>query len=91
MAANKVNKYASSFNTDISTATLVPGYNPYSVQGLDPVLGDIIFEPNEIPVIRGGFYDRNGVYYSDSVEGNGLRSVNIIKKGTVDSKNRPNT
>ena len=91
MAANKVNKYASSFNTDISTATLVPGYNPYSVVGLDPVLGDIIFEPNEIPVIRGGFYDRNGVYYSDSVEGNGLRSVNIIKKGTVDSKNRPNT
>ena len=91
MAANKVNKYASSFNTDISTATLVPGYNPYSVQGLDPVLGDIIFEPNEIPVIRGGFYDRNGVYYSDSVDGNGLRSVNIIKKGTVDSKNRPNT
>jgi hypothetical protein len=91
MAANKVNKYASSFNTDISTATLVPGYNPYSVVGLDPVLGDIIFEPNEIPVIRGGFYDRNGVYYSDSVDGNGLRSVNIIKKGTVDSKNRPNT
>jgi hypothetical protein len=91
IAANKVNKYASSFNTDISTATLVPGYNPYSVQGLDPVLGDIIFEPNEIPVIRGGFYDRNGVYYSDSVDGNGLRSVNIIKKGTVDSKNRPNT
>ena len=91
MVANKVNKYASSFNTDISTATLVPGYNPYSVVGLDPVLGDIIFEPNEIPVIRGGFYDRNGVYYSDSVEGNGLRSVNIIKKGTVDSKNRPNT
>jgi hypothetical protein len=91
MAANKVNKYASSFNTDISTATLVPGYNPYSVQGLDPVLGDIIFEPNEIPVIRGGWYDRNGVYYSDSVDGTGLRSVNIIKKGTVDSKNRPNT
>ena len=91
MAANKVNKYASSFNTDISTATLVPGYNPYSVKGLDPVLGDIVFEPNEIPVIRGGFYDRNRIYYSDSVDGNGLRSVNIIKKGTVDSKNRPNT
>jgi hypothetical protein len=91
IATNKVNKYASSFNTDISTATLVPGYNPYSVSGLDPVLGDIIFEPNEIPVIRGGFYDRNKIYYSDSVDGNGLRSVNIIKKGTVDSKNRPNT
>ena len=90
IAANKVNKYASSFNTDISTATLVPGYNPYSVVGLDPVLGDIIFDPSEIPVIRGGWYDRKGVYYSDSIDGTGLRSVNIIKKGTVDSKNRPN-
>jgi hypothetical protein len=90
MAANKVNKYASSFNTDISTATLVPGYNSNSVVGLDPVLGDIIFEPNEIPVIRGGWFDRNGVYYSDSIDGTSLRSVNIIKKGTVDSKNRPN-
>jgi hypothetical protein len=90
MAANKVNKYASSYNTDISTASLVPGYNPTSVVGLDPVLGDIIFEPNEIPVIRGGWYDRNGNYYSDGVDSTGLKSVNIIKKGSVDSKNRPN-
>lgn len=91
MAQNKLNKYSSSFNTDISTATLVPGYDPYSVVGLDPVLGDIIFEPNEIPVIRGGWYDRNGIYYTDSVDGNRMRSVNIIKKGTIDSKNKPNT
>jgi len=90
IASNKVNKYTSSYNTDISTAALVPGYNPYSVSGLDPVLGDIIFESNEIPVIRGGWYDRNGVYYSDGIDGNGLRSVNLIKKGSVDSKNRPN-
>jgi len=89
IAANKVSKYASSYNTDISTAALVPGYNPTSVVGLDPVLGDIIFEPNEIPVIRGGWYDRNGNYYSDGVDSTGLKSVNIIKKGTVDSKNRP--
>lgn len=91
MAQNKLNKYSSSFNTDISTATLVSSYDPYSVVGLDPVLGDIIFEPNEIPVIRGGWYDRNGIYYTDSVDGNGMRSVNIIKKGIIDSKNRPNT
>jgi hypothetical protein len=89
IAANKVSKYASTYNTDISTAALVPGYNPTSVVGLDPVLGDIIFDPNEIPVIRGGWYDRNGNYYSDGVDSTGLKSVNIIKKGTVDSKNRP--
>ena len=89
IAANKVSKYSSSYNTDISTAALVPGYNPTSVVGLDPILGDIIFEPNEIPVIRGGWYDRNGNYYSDGIDSTGLKSVNIIKKGTVDSKNRP--
>lgn len=92
MAQNKVNKYASSsFNTDISTAALNPGYDPSSVVGLDPVLGDIIFESNELPIVRGGWYDRNGVYYSDGIDGNGLRTVNIIKKGTIDSKNRPNS
>lgn len=89
IATNKANKYSSSYNTDISTAALVPGYNPTSVVGLDPTLGDIIFEPNEIPVIRGGWYDRTGNYYSDGVDSTGLKSVNIIKKGTVDSKNRP--
>jgi len=88
IATNKANKYSSSYNTDISTAALVPGYNPTSVVGLDPTLGDIIFEPNEIPVIRGGWYDRTGNYYSDGVDSTGLKSVNIIKKGTVDSKNR---
>jgi hypothetical protein len=62
---------------------------PTETKGLDPVLGDIIFEPNEIPIIRGGWFDRSGIYYSDDIDGNGLKSVNIIKKGSIDSKNRP--
>lgn len=66
-------------------------YNPDKVIGLDPILGDIIFEPDEIPVIRGDFFDRNGIYYSDDIDSNGMKAVNIIKKGKVDSKNRPNT
>ena len=66
-----------------------PDYKPNATLGLDPVLGDIIFEPNEIPIVRGGWFDRNNVFYSDDIDGNGLKSVNIIKKGTVDSKNRP--
>jgi hypothetical protein len=66
-----------------------PDYVPTATKGLDSVLGDIIFDPNEIPIIRGGWYDRNGLYYSDDTDGNGLKSVNIIKKGTVDGKNRP--
>jgi hypothetical protein len=88
-AQNKLNKYNSSYQTDISISTINPDYVPTETKGLDPVLGDIIFEPNEIPIIRGGWFDRNGIYYSDDIDGNGLKSVNIIKKGTIDSKNRP--
>jgi hypothetical protein len=61
-----------------------PNYNPKITPGLDPILGDIVFTAQEIPVIRGGWYDRSNVYYSDSIEDKGLKSVNIIKKGTVD-------
>jgi hypothetical protein len=65
-----------------------PEYNPNDKKGLDPVLGDILFEPNEIPIIRGGWYDRNGVYYSDNIDDKGLKSINIISRGTIDAKNR---
>jgi hypothetical protein len=85
---NKLSKYDSNINVDISKPKADPSYNPREVLGLDPILGDIIFESNEIPVVRGGWYDRNGVFYSDNIDGGGLKSVNIIKKGVVDSKNR---
>jgi hypothetical protein len=88
-AQNKLNKYNSSYQNDISISKINPDYMPTETKGLDPVLGDIIFEPNEIPIIRGGWFDRNGIYYSDDIDGNGLKSVNIIKKGSIDSKNRP--
>ena len=86
---NKLNMYNTSFQKNISITDMSPDYIPTATKGLDSVLGDIIFDPNEIPIIRGGWYDRNGLYYSDDVDGNGLKSVNIIKKGTVDGKNRP--
>lgn len=65
-------------------------YDPNASIGLDPLLGDMVFEPSEIPIIRGGFYDRNGIFYSDDIDSKGLKSVNIIKKATVDAKNRLN-
>ena len=86
---NKMNKFNSSYQNDISISNVNPDYSYSDIKGIDPVLGDILFEPNEIPVIRGGWFDRNGIYYSDDIDGNGLKSVNIIKKGTIDSKNRP--
>lgn len=63
-------------------------YDPNVTFGIDNLLGDIVFEADEIPIIRGGFYDRNKVFYSDDIESKGLKSVNIIKKGVVDAKNR---
>jgi hypothetical protein len=87
---NKLEKYDSSYSSDISIKSET-GYDPNEVKGMDPILGDIIFEPEELPIVRGGFYDRNGIYYADSVDGLGMKSVNIIKKGVVDSKNRPNS
>jgi len=75
------------------TPTLVevdPEYKPNKSIGLDPVLGDIMFEPEEFPIIRGGWYDRNGVYFSPDMDDMSLKSINIIKRGVVDAKNRNN-
>lgn len=89
-------KFDSSVYTNISSSNPESSsmYDPSKVIGLDPVLGDIIFEASELPLIRGGWYDRNGVYYSDESpsqgEGTSLKSVNIITKGVIDSKNRTN-
>lgn len=88
-ALNKLNRYNTKYQSNISISALVPGYLPADTRGLDSFMGDIIFEPSEIPIIRGGWTDRNGVYYSDDMTGTGLKSINIIKRGTVDSKNRP--
>lgn len=86
--ANKVMSAGSKINPTI--VPVDPNYVPNLSLGLDPVLGDIIFEPNEIPIIRGGWYDRNGVYFSNSMSDMSVKSLNIIKKGVVDAKNRNN-
>ncbi len=65
-----------------------PDYQPDLAIGLDPVLGDILFEPEEYPIVRGGWYDRNGVYFSPDIKDTNLKSINIIKTGVVDSKLR---
>lgn len=65
-----------------------PDYNPKIFKGLDPVLGDILFEPNEIPIIRGGWYDRNNNYYSNQLNDGGFKTINIVKKGVIDVKFR---
>lgn len=65
-------------------------YDPNKMIGLDPQLGDIIFEADEIPVMRGGWYDRGDVFYTDEPpsKSSSLSAVNIFFKGKVDPKNK---
>ena len=83
-------RFDSSLNPDISNATGYGSYDPSKVIGLDPILGDIIFEASEIPLLRGGWFDRNGSKYADEDPSKTLlwNSVNIITKGVIDYKNR---
>ena len=78
-------------SSNLTTTTDIkddPNYDRSKVLGIDPIMGDILFEPNEIPLIRGGWKDRNGNLYSDAIDALGLKSVNMIKKGTIDRKRK---
>jgi len=79
---------ASKFFSDPSLATT--SYDPNKVLGLDPQLGDILFEADELPIMRGGWYDRNSTFYTDESpsKSSSLSSVNVFITGKVDSKNR---
>jgi hypothetical protein len=52
-------------------------YDPKSLLGIDPIHGDIIVEKNEYPLIRGGWSDRNGIYFGEAANYKGLTSINI--------------
>jgi hypothetical protein len=60
--------------------TVAPGEDPNL--GLDD-FGDIKIGLNELPVIRGGWYDRFGNFYQDGIDFNQYSSVNIIIKEVV--------
>lgn len=85
-------RFDSSLNPDISSATGAASYDPSKTLGLDPILGDIIFDADELPLLRGGWYDRNGVLYSDdspsTSDSSSIKAVNIITKGVIDVKNK---
>ena len=56
-------------------------YDPNKTLGLDAVQGDIMADKNEYAVLRGGWYDRNGIYYNDVPIINGLSTINIVWTG----------
>tara|TARA_R110000772_G_scaffold1210_2_gene4272 strand:- start:6105 stop:7946 length:1842 start_codon:yes stop_codon:yes gene_type:complete len=73
------------FDTINTTTEPLEKYDPKRVLGIDPILGDIIFEPFEYPIIRGGWRDRNDIYYSE-VPLDGFSSINISVKGFTPRK-----
>ena len=63
------------------TAVDTTRYDVNRVLGLDPIQGDIITDKNELAVLRGGWYDRSGIYFNDVPIVNGLSTINIIWTG----------
>lgn len=54
--------------------------------GLDD-FGDINIKKNELPIIRGGWYDRNGVFYQDGAFRDSPCSINIYFSKTDANEN----
>lgn len=46
--------------------------------GIDPQLGDILIGKQDLPLMRGGWADRNGVYYAETPQRNGFGPLNVI-------------
>jgi len=60
-------------------------YDAKKMVGIDPILGDIVVGKNELVILRGGWKNRNDVYFSEDPRNTtGFSSVNIIWKGTTD-------
>jgi hypothetical protein len=53
-------------------------YNEDMSIGLDPILGDIIIEKDELPIIRGGFTDRYNNFYNVEPGYGQFSSVNVL-------------
>ena len=68
------------------TAIVLEGYEPDKVLGLDPIFGDIVYTKDELPIIRGGFLTRGGVYYNETPQDEGLGSLNVSILGISSKK-----
>jgi hypothetical protein len=81
------------FSTVIDNTKPKPfsNYNPNLTINLDPVLGDIIFDASQLPILRGGWSDRYGIFYSQMPSTQGFSAVNFFKQGVTDRKTVTNT
>lgn len=82
------------FNENVNTKRLnVSKYQPLDnydenfTTGIDTTLGDIIFNKDEYPIIRGGWVDRNGIEYEENLSSLGPGPINIYVKGYTSTDN----
>jgi len=66
----------------------VNSYDNNAIIGLDPVHGDIIISKDEYAIIRGGWKDRDNLYYNENPDSDGLTSINIIFDGVTKKENK---
>lgn len=65
-------------NPSIATSDIVvPNYDPNTTLGLNREIEEIIIDREEIPIIRGGWKDRNGLEFTPTPEDGKLGPVNI--------------
>lgn len=75
------------YNTDKGLREWTETKTVYVKDGEDPNLGfneygDIVIEREDLPLIRGGWYDRNGRYYSNNFSDQ-ISAVNIFPKDKI--------
>lgn len=58
-------------------------YDPNNLIGIDSVHGDIVMGREEYAIIRGGWRDRDSIYYSSDPNEKSLTSINIIFDGVT--------
>jgi hypothetical protein len=78
-------------NISVGDSTIVAysntQYDSKKMINIDPVLGDIIIEKNDLIVLRGGWPNRNGVYFNENPRStDGFSTINIIPKGITYKK-----
>ena len=74
-------------NSTVVSYNSTSQYDASALIGIDPVLGDIVIGSNELVILRGGWSNRNGVFFSeDPKTTTGFSTINIIWKGVTSSK-----
>jgi hypothetical protein len=87
VAGNNTSSTISIGNSTVIAYNNTTQYDPNKMIGIDPVLGDIVIGNNELVILRGGWTNRNGIFFSEDPKTNtGFSTINIIWKGVTPRK-----